>query len=258
MISNIERACNLGSAATLVGDQKFLFIFVDDDGADRWTIDLRQPVETKIERSLRWLEDKGRALEIELHFQHACLPLGSAVACNAGGRIDEADYCAGPGHSTWQNRVVSGLTSFGSVASRWNDLFKVGGLSLNSTEGSAVFFCVRRWVPSVAFPFFKGQDIEFEKERAIIYDNGGYAGQRFLDSQIAHELLYLYGAVDLAPIKTFAALKKLSAQFSDDVMHTPTQRPIESYVISDVTAYLIGWVKQRPACLYRTGSKSIQ
>jgi hypothetical protein len=173
MISNIERACNLGSAATLVGDQKFLFIFVDDDGADRWTIDLRQPVETKIERSLRWLEDKGRALEIELHFQHACLPLGSAVACNAGGRIDEADYCAGPGHSTWQNRVVSGLTSFGSVASRWNDLFKVGGLSLNSTEGSAVFFCVRRWVPSVAFPFFKGQDIEFEKERAIIYDNAG-------------------------------------------------------------------------------------
>lgn len=142
--SNIERACNLGSAARLVGAQNVLFVFVDDNGADPWTVELRAPIEIKIERSLRWLERKAREFGIPLCIRHACLPLGSAVACCAGIRIDETDPCAGPGHATWQNRVVSGLTSVGSVASRWDDLFKVAGLPLSGAEGSAVIFCVRR------------------------------------------------------------------------------------------------------------------
>ncbi len=185
MVQRIESKRNLGSAAVLVGDQKLLFIFVNDDGADPWTVELRQPVEIKIERSLRWLENKAQEYGIQLSLQHVCIPLGSSIACHARARIDEADYCAGPGHSTWQDRVVTGLTSLGSVASRWDNLFKAAGLPLNGTEGSAVVFCVRRWVPSVAFPFFKGENVEFERERAIIYDNGGEAGQLFLDSLIA-------------------------------------------------------------------------
>jgi hypothetical protein len=235
-----------------VGDQKLLFIFVDDDGAGPWTAELRQPVEIKIERSLRWLENKAQAYGISLPLQHVCIPLGPSVACHAGVRIDEADYCAGPGHSTWQNRVATGLTSWGSVASRWNDLFRAAGLPLNGTEGSAVVFCVRRCVPSVAFPFFKGVNVEFERERAIIYDNGGGAGQLFLDSLIAHELLHLYGAVDLAPDKTPEPLKELASEYPDDVMHTPTQRSMESYCIGDLTAYLVGWLKTKPACLAQT------
>jgi hypothetical protein len=252
MVPNIERACNLGSAAALVGDQNLLFIFVDDSGADPWTFELRNPVENRIERSIRWLENKARASGIQLRVRHVCLPLGSPVACHAGGRVDEADYCAGPGHSTWQNRVVTGLTSFGSVASRWDDLFRAGGLPLNGADGSALVFCVRRWVPSVAFPFFEGVNVEFERERAIIYDNGGEAGQLFLDSLIAHELLHLYGAVDLAPDKTPEPLKEFASQYSDDVMHTPTQRSIECYCIGDITAYLVGWLKTKPACLAHT------
>jgi hypothetical protein len=235
-----------------MGDQKLLFIFVDDNGADPWTVELRRPVENKIERSIRWLENKARAFGIPLRFQHVCIPVGSCVACHAGARIDEGDYCAGPGHSIWQNRVVTGLTSCGSVASRWDDLFRAGGLPLNGKEGSAVVFCVRRWVPSVAFPFFEGENVEFDRERAIIYDNGGEAGQLFLDSQIAHELLHLYGAVDLAPDKAPEPLKEFASQYSDDVMHTPTQRSIESYCIGDLTAYLVGWLKTKPACLAQT------
>lgn len=249
---SIERYCNLGSAAVLTGHQKLVFIFVDDDGADPWTVELRQPVEIKIERSVRWLENKAQKYKINLRFHHVCIPLGSTVACYAGECIDEADYCAGPIHSTWQNRVASGLTSWGSVASRWDDLFRAGGLPLNGTEGSAVIFCVRRWAPSVAFPFSDGQNVEFERERAIIYDNGGDAGQLFLDSQIAHELLHLYGAVDLAPDKTPEPLKEFASQYSDDVMHTPTQRSIECYCVGEITAYLVGWLKTKPSSLAQT------
>jgi len=249
MVGSIESARNLGSAAVLVGSQKLLFIFVNDNGADPWTVELRKPVENKIEECIRWLEEKAQAVGIELQFQHMCMPRGSSVACPAGTRIDEADYRAGPGHSTWQNRIITELTSFGSVASRWGDLFRSGGLPLDGTEGSAVVFCVRRWVPSVAFPFFEGQDVEFERERAIIYDKGGEAGQSFLASLIAHELLHLYGAVDLDPDKTLEPLKKLANQYADDIMHTPTQRSIECYCIGDITGYLVGWLKTKPACL---------
>jgi hypothetical protein len=247
--SKAERAYNLGSAALLEGDQSLLFIFVDDNGADPWTNDRRKPVEDKIERSVRWLEDKARERGIELRIQHICLPFEPSVACHAGSSIDETDYCAGPGHSTWQNNVVTALTSFGSVATCWHDLFKAGGLPLKETSGSAVIFCVRRWVPSVAFPFVDGKNTEFERERAIIYDNGGEEGQLFLDSLIAHEILHLYGAVDLAPDKACETLKNLASQYSDDVMHTPTQRSIECYCIGDVTAYLVGWLKTKPGNL---------
>lgn len=112
-----------------------------------------------------------------------------------------------------------------------------------------MIFCVRRWVPSVAFPFFEGENTEFERERAIIYDNGGDGGQVFLDSLIAHEILHRYGAVDLALDKTSEPLKEFASQRSDDLMHTPTQRSLECYRIGDVTAYLVGWLKMKPAGL---------
>ena len=240
---------NLGSAAMLNGEQKLLFIFVNDNGADYWTIALRTPVEIKIERSLRWLEDKARRRGIQLNLQHVCVPLKPSIACCIATQINQSDYKAGPGHSTWQNQIVTKLTSRGSVAERWNDLFKAYGLPLNGAEGTAVFFCVRRHVRSVAFPFSKGQDIEFKKERGIIYDNGGNEGQRYLDSLIAHEILHLYGAKDLAPDKIPNSLKKHASQYSNDVMHTPTQHPLSNYCISDLTAYLVGWCETKPACL---------
>ena len=236
----------------LVGDQKILFIFVDDDGSGPWTDDLRKVVDGKIERSLRWLEDKAGFSGIQLRFRHVCAPVKS-TACHAVGRIDETDLCAGPGHSTWQNHVVSGLTRrSSSVANCWYELFETCGLPLNRSEGSAVFFCVRRYCPSIAFPFFEGENIEFERERGIIYDNGGEAGQLYLDSLIAHEILHLYGAVDLAPEKAVNSLKKYAKRCSNDVMHTPTQCSLDNYCIGDLTRYLIGWSQRRPAWLPQT------
>ena len=101
----------------------------------------------------------------------------------------------------------------------------------------------------MAFPFFEGEHAEFERERGIIYDNGGEEGQTFLDSLIAHELLHLYGAVDFAPGKCPDLLSAFAKQHDKDVMHTPTQCPLDRYVISALTAYLVGWCPTRPDCL---------
>lgn len=246
MASDIERWRSLGSASDLVGDQKLLFVFVNDDGNSPWTRELRTPVEEKIERCLRWLEGEAQRRGVQLHFQHVCVPSGGPVACDAQCHIDEGDYCAGPHHSTWQNRVVARLAGSGSVSSRWDDLFRVYGLPLDGAEGSAVFFCVRRSVPSVAFQFREGENSEFEKERGIIYDNGGDTGQIYLASQIAHEILHLYGAVDLAPHKAPDRLKEYASQYSGDLMHTPTRHALDGYHIGDLTAYLVGWSQTKP------------
>ena len=247
LATHLERWRGLGSASRLVGDQMLLFIFVDDEGSGPWTPDLRAPVEGKIESGLRWLEGEARNRGVILRFQHACVPTGGHAACDARSRIDHLDYRAGPAHSGWQNQVVAGLVGrFGSVASRWDDLFRASGLVLDGAEGSALFFLVRRYANSVAFRFFEGEDLEFEKERGIIYDNGGPGGQIFLSSQIAHEILHLYGAVDFAPNKERGLRNEFSDRYHDDVMHTPTQRPLSDYEISDLTAYLVGWTQVRP------------
>ena len=147
------------------------------------------------------------------------------------------------------NFVASGLTSCGQLSERWDRLFQLAGLPLTGDEGSAIFFCVRRWVSSVAFPYSDGQHNEFRSERGIIYDKGGLEGQIYLSSLIVHELLHLFGAVDLAPGKSHDCVTEYANKNLDDIMHTPTQRPLEQYKIGDLTGYLIGWSDTRPECL---------
>jgi hypothetical protein len=235
---------NIGSAGMLIGNQKLLFIFVDDDGATPWTHELRKPIEEKIESSLRWLEKRANGFEKPLRIMHKCLPLPPNIASNAGGLINENDYTACPHHVTWQRDIASSLITGGSLAERWNELFELAGLPLNEGDGSVILFFVRRHVPSVAFRYCVGQHPEFEKERAIIYDMGGVGGQTYLDSLIAHEILHLYGAEDFAPEKVHESLKEIARELSDDVMHTPTQKPINEYDVSEVTAYLVGWLDE--------------
>jgi hypothetical protein len=103
----------------------------------------------------------------------------------------------------------------------------------------------------VAFPYFKGEHQEFEKERGIIYDMGE-GGQWFLDSEIAHEILHLYGAVDLCPDKFPLGEQIFNADFRQnidpmDVMVKPTQEPIDNYTVDAFTRYLIGWAASAPA-----------
>jgi len=121
-------------------------------------------------------------------------------------------------------------------------MFTSHGLSLDASDGSAMLFFVRRLVPSIAFPYKAGEHDEFELERGIIYDLGGVIdGQRHLDSLIAHELLHLYGAVDLKPGKAPSGVSPELCLDPDEVMNFPTQHEITGYRINELTEYLIGW-----------------
>lgn len=244
---DVARFRDQGSAGRLTGVQKLLFLFVTDPGAPTWTSRLCSPIEWKIESALRWLETEAASFGQDLHMAHVCAPSdgdGFKVAV----RIQESDVSSGPHHASWQNEVAMQMTGgTGSVASLWDAMFTRCNLPLSPSDGSAIFFVVRRYVPSIAFQYAADDEPEFSKERGIIYDEGGAGMQRYLDSEIAHEILHLYGAVDLAPGKTPASLVPFRAFLDpDDVMGVPTQRPLTAYHISDLTAYLVGWRDARP------------
>jgi hypothetical protein len=131
----IEKCRNRGSAAKLLGPQKLLYIFVNDDGAGDWTKDMREPVEIKIGQSTRWLEEEAKKRELNLTIEHRCLPLSPAIACSAGRHINQADYVAGPENATWMNVVASGLTRYGQLSECWDRLFQLAGLPLTGDEG---------------------------------------------------------------------------------------------------------------------------
>ncbi len=251
----IGRCRALGSAGKLAGECRLVFVFTDDPGADPWTPERRATVEQHVVSALRWLERQAKARGVELRWKHAFAPAEGAALSPT--KIDEKDRAAGPHHSTWQNGAIASLLGkSGSVATLWEDIFARYLPEEGAVAGRAVAFGVRRYVPSVSFPFFRGDAAEFEKERAIIYDNGGpKEGQRALDSLIAHELLHLFGAIDLDPPKLPASALPFKdaivahTKKDDDVMGAPNQKPIDGYEVGELTAWLVGWKDEAPAWL---------
>jgi hypothetical protein len=261
MNQSFEKYMARGSASTLTGTHQLVFVFIDDDGADGWTPAGRVLVARHVDSSLGWLVTQAQKHGVELSFQHAFAPRMPGLAQKVVFSISEGDLAAGPHHATWQNWAVAGLVNqSGSVASLWNDFFEIHGLPGTGINGRFVLFGVRRYRPSIAFPFQDGEDPEFEKERGIIYDVGadasGQPGQRYLDSLIAHEILHLYGAIDLAAIGSPIDPDLLREVVSpiigpNEVMDHPTQQPINEYFVSDLTAYLVGWRSELPSWLTR-------
>lgn len=239
----------LGSADWLWGHRAILVMFVDDR-VSSWTSRDRSVVEAHFRKAIAWVERQACEHGVELRLSLAFLPpncRAHRVSVRIDMRIDEMDVAAGPHHATWMNCVLSRfLQKRGSVAGLWSELFTHHG-PLEGGRPSAILFCVRRdAIPcSIAFPFRQGENEEFQKERGIIFDKG-FGGQLHLDSQIAHELLHLFGAVDLADGKiptdhaeTLKALRENRQESS--VMVKPTQKPIDQYTIDDLSAFLIGW-----------------
>jgi hypothetical protein len=86
----------------------------------------------------------------------------------------------------------------------------------------------------------------------------GWDGYRHLASEIAHELLHLYGAIDLLPEKLRVDPPELMQRIKEnvdttDVMYLPQQADLSTLTVSDLTAYLVGWAGP-PKWLY-SGSR---
>jgi hypothetical protein len=212
-----EKFRELGSASVLRGEQQALFVFIDDAGNTGWTADGRDAVEGHVRSALTWLEKEAARYGVNLRMTVAFAPHKPRPAQSVSFQVCETDLAAGPHHSTWQNCAVASLAGkSGSVGSLWDEMFSQYYPGPNAFDGRFILFGVRRYVPCLAFPYSKGEHQEFEKERGIIYDMGE-GGQWFLDSQIAHEILHLYGAVDLCADKFPLGEQTFNADFQRNI-----------------------------------------
>lgn len=105
----------------------------------------------------------------------------------------------------------------------------------NNVESVALFFMVDNYYRtdiSVAMNTMNTEDVEF----AIV----SYK----YPSEIAHNLLHLYGAADLysTPFRqNIRKIRLLQSEFPDDIMQDPYGKNIWSLEISPYTKYLLGW-----------------
>lgn len=256
LIHMLARYRAKGSAATLSGHQRLLFIFVSDAGAAPWMEEDRRPVEAHLASCLHWLRDQARRHGAELSWHYRCLPTDQPAVT-----IDHAilarDHRPGPHHATWQNQAAAGLVGHsGSLGRLWKDLF--GKYLAGDTDcNSVVLFCVRRDAEALAFHFDVDQGSEFERERIILFDKGGAEAKGNLDSIMAHEILRIYGAIDARDCATQGFIEvALKANIREhlaagDVMDFPTLGDLMGYQVGDLTAYLVGWTNVLPTWLIK-------
>jgi hypothetical protein len=108
----------------------------------------------------------------------------------------------------------------------------------NNVESVALFFMVDNYFRndiSVAMNTMNTEDVEF----AIV----SYK----YPSEIAHNLLHLYGAADMysTPFrKNIRKIRFLQSEFPDEIMQDPYGKNIWSLEISSYTKYLIGWTNE--------------
>jgi hypothetical protein len=252
MHAELGKYRNLGSASVLRGEQQAIFVFVDDAGNAGWTAADRDAVEKHVRSAIAWLEKEAARYGVSVQMAVAFAPPRTRLAQSVSFQVCETDLTAGPHHSIWQDQALTGLIGkAGTVGSLWDELFALHHPGLNAFRGRFMLFGVRRYFPSIAFPFSNGQHHKFEKERGIIYDEGN-GGQWYLDSQIAHEILHLYGAIDLCSDKFPLGAQAFNTDFQQHVdptgiMVKPTQRPIDEYTVDAFTGYLVGWAASPPA-----------
>jgi hypothetical protein len=240
----------------LRGDALIYFIFIDNRTTSPWTeFDIQSTIDS-VRVAINWLDTQAKKNNIVLNII--------------------SDFYIGEEFTTISKNLPSGTVSEsisvpnmkkGTVLiNTWADgIAKIAGNSLpikekeglpeiqnprnkerlvaylrdeNNVESVALLFMVNNYYKtdiSVAMNTMSTQDVEF----AIV----SYK----YPSEIAHNLLHLYGAADM--YKTIyrqneKKIKFLESEFPDEIMRDPYGKNIWSLEISSYTKYLIGWTNE--------------
>jgi hypothetical protein len=237
----------------LRGDALLYFIFIDTRATAPWTeFDIQSTIDS-VRVAINWLHTQARRNDVNLNII--------------------SDYYIGKEFTTITKNLPSGTVSHSitepnmkkgsALINIWADgVAKVAGSSLplhekdglpeiqnprnkerlvaylrdaNNVESVALFYMVNNYYKtdiSVQMNTMNTEDVEF----AIV----SYK----YPSEIAHNLLHLYGAADMYNTVYRQNSKKtkfLQSEFPDEIMLDPYGKNIWDLTISDYTKYLIGW-----------------
>jgi len=247
----LVKFCGQGSASSLLGNQNVIFIFVDSL-TTLWSCSTRRRVEGDCQAAVEWLYDQSQRYGGAVKLNYRVLPEES-LAVRVSATVDAKKGCP-QDHKLWHDEAASVLVGKqGSLTSLWDTLFS--GCLPRQGSSAAVVFLVHLPGSSWAFPFDPSQHEEWQMERANIYSGGGDYDYTYLASQIAHEVLHLFGAIDLRDSAipsnispaTADAIRQNRLQIS--IMLQPNNQDLQNYQVDDLTAYLVGWSNRPPAWL---------
>lgn len=234
-------------------DALVYFVFVDNKTTSPWTeFDIQSTIDS-VGVAVRWLQEQARKNNIPLKIK--------------------SDYYIGPEFSTInrslpQGSVSSSLTEPNVPAgvkniNAWADVIaKRIGTTLNISEKDGIpgiksprtkerliaYLRDAYQVESVALIFFVNN--YFKSDISIYINTFNTDDVEFAvvsykyPSEIAHNILHLYGAADMYKTpyrRNENKIEQLQKMYPNEVMLDPYAKNISKLEISDYTKYLIGW-----------------
>ena len=240
----------------LKGDALLYFMFIDTKTTTPWTeFDIQSTIDS-VRTAITWIHSKAREEQIQLNIV-ADFYIGeefTTISRNLpGGTVYQSMTDPSPGKAIENiNRWANGAAK---IAGKAVTLRSKDGIpevkSPASTERLIAFLRDENNVESVGLIFFVNNyfrsDISIpvntfhtdEVEYAIV--SYKYA------SDIAHNLLHLYGAADLHETiyrRDAKKIKILKSLYPNDIMQDPYGISISDMDLGDYTKYLIGWTNE--------------
>jgi hypothetical protein len=229
----------LGSAKILEGDNILLAVFVDING-DKWTEKEKEYCKDSLEEAVTWIEKEGEVYGKQIHFIYDMSQESDLLYYQSIDFAVESD-----------TEETNQYTYY-----RYNKLWIRENLNIESikekygTDSIGYLFFLKDEGTSYTYSHYM-EDRNFNKEEmCTIYlgDSSNY-GLYENPATYAHEILHLYGALDLYE---GACPEDINDYVTDiypyDIMlstYTETLIPSENKgtkIISPITAYMLGWI----------------
>ena len=236
----------------LSGNALIYVIFVDSKETVKWTeFDIKSTLDS-LEQTVRWLNEQaslnGISLNIKTDFYigeyttiKRSMPEGSVknsvTEPNLKKGIQEmnnwADNIAKKAGASFRIVEKDGIPEVQNPRNKERVIAHLR--DENNVESVALLFMVNNYYKkdiSIALNTFATEEIEYA---VVSYK---------YPSEIAHNILRLYGAAELYPTVFRKNTKKIEMArewFPDDIMQDPYAKNIDELQIGDLTKYLIGW-----------------
>ncbi len=251
--TDFKKGMNKNVCKELRGEVLLYAIFVDSRETTPWTeFDIRTTLDS-INVAVNWLEKEAKESNIDLtirtdHFigkEFATisknLPLGTVQKSATEPSLKEglyelnrwADFIARKAGESFDRQQKDGIPE---VKNLKNKERLIAYLRDNyQVESVALIFMVNNYFKtdiSVPINTLNTNDVEF----AIV----SYK----YPTEIAHNLLHLFGAADLYKTlyrKDVKKIKMAQNYFPNDIMQNPYGKKIQNLLIGECTKYLIGW-----------------
>jgi hypothetical protein len=201
-----------------------------------WTDNLKSDFLLKLEKANAWIEDQASKYEVTLEIHN--------VSEQTDIILDSIEQGKGSGNERvdWASYLLNtiGISNPAKKARKLKKRFNASNIQLVIVASSNGRPYSMRYAKGM-----KKRKYFFES--LILYPNYNNGAPIPIDAVFSHELLHLYGAWDL--YSTYAQTddrqSMASELYPNDIMHR-VDHNIYSLEIDSLTAYLIGWSKEKP------------